>query len=110
MKEIRHPKTARISKGKGKASAPPKPGRSPGSIDTFEAPPISAGEDIHSFERHNQILKAQYTKPHANQQIVSELMQITFAMRRADILNFPCEVAQIFKKYPFLQTEHVSEN
>ena len=56
------------------------------------------------------MLKAQYAKPHPNQQIVSELMQITFAMRRADILNFPCEVAQIFKKYPFLQTEHVSEN
>lgn len=68
MKEIRCPKTACISKGKGKVSAPPKPGQSPGSIDTFEAPPIPAGEDIHSFERHNRVLKAQYAKSHPNQQ------------------------------------------
>lgn len=50
MKEIQRPKTARISKGKGKISAPPKPGRTLGSIDTFEAPPIPAGEDIHSLK------------------------------------------------------------
>ena len=56
MKEIRCPKTGSISKGKGKISAPPKPGRTLGSIDTFKAPPIPAGEDIHSFERANLIL------------------------------------------------------
>ena len=111
MKQIRRPPILRTPKEKGSTlSKALKGGRSPGSIDSLKAPAIPIGEDEHSFERHNRVLKSQYSKSHPNQQIVTELMRITFAMRRTDILNCPCDVKTIFEKYPFLQTEHVSIN
>ena len=68
---------------------------------------VPAGEDITSFERHNRLLAIEYSKSKSNVGNVKELMKISFAMRRNDILenghNF-----NIAQKYPFLQhSEHV---
>ena len=68
---------------------------------------VPAGEDIASFERHNKLLTMEYSKSKTNVGNVKELMKISFAMRRNDILenghNF-----NIPQKYPFLQhSEHV---
>lgn len=35
-------------------------------------------------------------------------MNVTFPMRRADILQSPCDINKILEKYPFLQTDFVS--
>ena len=69
-----------------------------------------------SFERHNRLLAMERTKPKSNVGKVKELMKMSFAIRRNDILenghNF-----NILQKYPFLQesehvrySQHVSSN
>lgn len=68
---------------------------------------VPASEDVTSFERHNRLLAIEHTKSKSNVGNVKELMKISFAMRRNDILenghNF-----NIPQKYPFLQySEHV---
>ena len=61
-----------------------------------------------SFERHNRVLKEEFKKRYPNIQVVQELMSLTFAMRRADILKNKYDVMSLFTKYPFLQnTEQV---
>ena len=74
----------------------------------MKLPSVPAGEDEVSFQRHNRVLKAEFSKSRHNKQIVSELMNVTFPMRRADILLSPCNINKILKKYPFLQTDFVS--
>lgn len=106
MKEIRRPKSSRSTeKGKSSVSSkigrsPPlrKGGRSPGSIDLMKLPSVPAGEDEVSFQRHNRVLKAEFSKSRHNKQIVSELMNVTFPMRRADILQSPCDINKILEK------------
>ena len=76
-------------------------------INSLELPPIPAGEDATSFERHNRSLDLEYQKAKPNAAVVKELMQITFAMRRRVILSD--QNAHDIQKYPFLQSpEHVS--
>lgn len=117
MKEIRRPKNLRSQKAgkssdstskEGRSLVLHKAGKSPGSVDLMKLPPIPAGEDEVSFQRHNRVLRAEFAKAHHNKQIVSELMSITFSMRRADILQSPCDINSILEKYPFLQTDFVS--
>ena len=85
-----------------------KPGRSPGSIAPQKVPNVPPGEDDVSFQRHNRVLKSEYAKTRPNKKIVTELMTLTFPMRRTEILNNPCDINQLLEKYPFLQTEFVS--
>ena len=74
----------------------------------FELPPIPDGEDQTSFDRHNRVLKAEYSKPNPNVKTVQELMKITFPMRRRDILSEGHSFDPL-KKYPYLQQpSHVS--
>lgn len=124
MKEIRRPKGSSRSSTKscppqksGKfpcgSAAKSKDGKYPGQRKSQkEKKPLSfevpAGEDDVSFQRHNRVLKTEYVKSHPNMHLVSELMNLTFAMRRADILNNPCDVNTILEKYPSLQTDIVS--
>ena len=74
----------------------------------MKLPSVPAGEDEVSFQRHNCVLKAEFSKSRHNKQIVSELMNVTFPMRRADILLSPCDINKILEKCPFLQTDFVS--
>lgn len=60
------------------------------------------GEDEVSFARHTKVLQAENRKQRPNQQIVEELMSLTFAMRRADILRNTYDLSTLFAKYPFL--------
>ena len=59
---------------------------------------VPAGEDDVSFQRHNCVLKTEYTKAHRNMHLVSELMNLTFGMRRFDIFNNPCDINGILEK------------
>ena len=72
-------------------------------VNSLEIPSVPNST---SFERHNRTLKMEYSKSNPNSAVVKELMKITFAMRRRDILS---DGAGDIGKYPFLQTpEHVS--
>ena len=85
-----------------------KPDKKKGpAVNSLELPDIPAGEDSTSFERHNRTLDFEHQKLKPNAAVVKELMQITFAMRRRDILS--AEHAHDIGKYPFLQSpNHVS--
>ena len=68
---------------------------------------VPPGEDKTSFERHNRLLSIEYAKAKKNETIIKELMKISYAMRRNDILENG-HTFSIIDKYPFLQTpEHV---
>ena len=67
-------------------------------------PEVMAGEDKFSFEQHNKLLKAELSKSKPNRIVVSEIMDLSFAMRRRDIINngYPGVLA-LFEIYPALQ-------
>ena len=66
-------------------------------------PNVPEGEDDVSFERHNRVLKSEWTKSNRNALMVEQLMERTFPMRRRGILEAPADVQTIFDHYPFLQ-------
>ena len=66
-------------------------------------PEIQPGEDDISFQRHNRVLQAEWSKVKRNVMVVEELMERTFPMRRREILESSCNVQTLFKKFPFLQ-------
>jgi len=71
-------------------------------------PPVPTGEDSTSFDHHNHILQLQFSKMNRNEAIVKELMEMSFPMRRRDIIT-SSHLFDIKRKYPFLQEpEHVS--
>ena len=71
---------------------------------------VPPGEDITSFERHNRLLSMEYTKPKKNEAIIKELMKVSYAMRRNDILENG-HTFSITERYPFLEKpEHVRYN
>lgn len=77
-------------------------------VNELLVPPIPVGEDSTSFDRHNRVLQLQFSKSHRNVAIVKELMEITFPMRRRDIITNG-HLFDIKKKFPFLQEpDHVS--
>ena len=67
---------------------------------------FSIGEDSVSFQRHVKALQAEFKKPRPNQQIVNELVELSFVMRRSDILDNLYDLPTIFEKYPFLRLEN----
>ncbi len=77
--------------------------RSPGISKPLSVLEIPAGEDSVSFERHNRVLRTEWTKSNRNAMLVEQLMDRTFAMRRRDILDTSTDVQTILAKYPFLQ-------
>ena len=71
---------------------------------------LPTGEDVISFSRHNQHLKAENSKPHPNKAVVQELMKVTFEMRCQDIVNNSRHLKQLLEVYPFLRSpDEVSE-
>ena len=61
------------------------------------------GEDKFSFSQHNKLLKAELSKSKPNK-IISEIMDLSFAMRRQDIVNNGYTgVSALFDIYPALQ-------
>lgn len=81
--------------------------RCPPAITTIITPPsVPAGEDEISFKRHNKVLIKEKSKSHPNSQVVSDLMEITFSIRRDDIVTISCNITQLLTKYPFLSEEN----
>uniref|UniRef100_A0A1X7T5M6 PB1 domain-containing protein n=1 Tax=Amphimedon queenslandica TaxID=400682 RepID=A0A1X7T5M6_AMPQE len=73
---------------------------------TSAIPPIKEqpGEDNFSFQQHQKRLKAEYQKRQPNLDVVNDLMERSFSMRRNDILvKGYTGVAELFDTYPFLQ-------
>ena len=75
--------------------------------------PVPDGEDDTSFDEHNKLLKAyaeSSSKPSSkkrNEANVKDLMEMSFAMRRNDIL-LKGDSFQTLKKYPCLKSpQHV---
>ena len=66
-------------------------------------PEIQPGEDDISFQRHNRVLQAEWSKVKRNVTVVEVLMEQIFPMRRQEILENSCNVQTLFKKFPFLQ-------
>ena len=48
---------------------------------------VPAGEDQTSFDRHNRLLAIEFSKMKRNETVAKELMKITYAMHRNDILE-----------------------
>ena len=65
---------------------------------TTEPPPIPPGEDELSFQRFNNMLKAESRKKKANTVVVSTLMDTTFAKRRAEILKSTAPVEALLQE------------
>ena len=51
-----------------------------------------------AFMRHNKALIAEFKKNKANVQVVDELMDSSFSMRRQDILDNPYDLVSLLKK------------
>lgn len=100
FKEFRRLKTVRnpsSNKSSGSTSSDIKP-------TVLPSPTIPAGEDETSFERHNNQIKAEFSKKgKRNQAVLTALIAQTFPMRRKDITESPCHSSEILVKYPFLK-------
>lgn len=76
----------------------------PSYFNTPSTKPLD-GEDEFSFAQHQKAIKTEYKKS-KNQNIVmmNKLMELSFAMRRADItVKGYIGVADLFEEYPLLQ-------
>lgn len=81
-----------------------KPGPKTKKAKLAEPPFPPPGEDTVSFARRNQRLKAESVKSNLNRGIVSELMKVTYAMRRYDITHNSRKLKVILVDYPFLKS------
>ena len=66
-------------------------------------PEIPPGEDEHSFSRHNNLIKAELKKANVNRAILNKLADLSFAIRRRDILQNGSSLDAIYSSYPFLK-------
>ena len=105
LTEKRRPKVPRRPKSaNSKLETQKKP-----SLNSLQVPTIPTGEDSTSFDRHNRVLQLQFSKSHRNAAVVKELMDVSFPMRRRDIITNG-HLFDIKTKFPFLQEpEHVSK-
>lgn len=91
---------------RGNSSANPKKSprkKSPGNTQSPSQPWLASGEDSVSFERHNRVLRVEFSKTRRNQQVVADLMDRTFPFRRKAILEKVQDLDSLFKDFPFLQ-------
>ena len=89
------------------ATTPPKchPNSSKSPVpNLMQVAPIPAGEDEHSFEWLNNMLKSEYEKQRPRKEVLFELMRATYPQRRANIPATSTPVADLIK-YPFLGKE-----
>lgn len=64
---------------------------------------VPEGEDSASFARHNNSLKIEAGKGKPKRNIVSELMNISFSMRRNNIIEDPKPLSELLTCFPFLK-------
>ena len=57
------------------------------------------------MSRHNRRLKLEHQKASPNWQVIQELMDKTFVLRRNDIVKEARDVTKILEEYPFLGFE-----
>lgn len=84
-----------------KSTAPQK---SP-SIAWMQPPPIPQGEDDCSFDRFSSQLQEEARRKKPRTEVISKLMEATYAQRRKNILECPAAISELLKKYPFLGSE-----
>lgn len=77
--------------------------KSPGITQCPAEPRLLPGEDSVSCSRHNRVLLVEFNKTRRNKEVVSDLMDKTFALRRKEILDKCPDLDSLFKEYPFLQ-------
>ena len=73
------------------------------SITNMQIPEVPVGKDEVSFSRHNRTILLELKKSKLNVNVLCDLITISFAMRRRDILNNSYDLDAIFERYPFLQ-------
>ena len=71
----------------------------------MQPPPIPEGEDECSFDRFSSQLRDEAKRRKPRSEVVSKLMEITYAQRRRNLLEFPTDIPELIKKYPFLGVE-----
>ena len=103
MSKVKRPQEKQFESSKSLKVKKTAAGQSPGINRVLEKPNIPLGEDENSFSRHNQKLKKEYKKRHPNMTLVDELMDVSFSMRRRDLLDNPCDITTVFANYPCLQ-------
>ena len=77
--------------------------KKPGITQSPSEPVLCAGEDSVSFDRHARVLLTEFNKTRRNQQVVAELMERTFPLRRKQILEKSSDLNMIFQDFPFLE-------
>ena len=74
-------------------------------VDWIQPPTIPLGEDNCSFERFSSQLQEESKRKQPRGEIISKLMEATYAHRRKDILECSSTIPELLKKYPFLSVE-----
>lgn len=74
-------------------------------VDWMQPPTIPLGEDNCSFERFSSQLREESKRKQPRGEIISKLMEATYAHRRKNILECPSTIPELLKKYPFLSAE-----
>ena len=115
FKEFRRDKKQRKETPIVDPNTPPKcqqPNSSKSPVQNLmKVPDIPEGEDKHSFERLNNMLKSEFKKQKPKKEVLVELMRATYPQRRANILATSTPVADLLIKYPFLgKEEQASSN
>ncbi len=77
--------------------------------DSFQPPLIPPGEDEAPYERHNRVLCAEWGKASRNAAVIEQLMGLSFALRRRDIMK-GMDLITIFSNFPFLQESQQVSN
>ena len=109
FKEFRRPKKPRKPPSNDSAT-PVKAGKRPGITNSVTRPTIPPGEDAVSFERHTKALQIEFRKTNRNSQVIADLMDRSFALRRAEIEEKNYDVGRLFNRFPFLQeAQHVCD-
>ena len=97
MEELSH---NRLS---GKARAKFKPKTLP-CLPRFPVPPVlPKSEDDASYTRHLKRLQLEGKKPSPDKHVVTTLMDVTYPLRRHEILEKPKRIAEMLKIYPPLK-------
>ena len=100
FKEFRRPKKPRRTTTSASVPLLKTP---PGITSPLASPPIPAGEDKVSFQRHANALCLEFKKVKPNMSVVDDLMTMSFAMRWEDLHNNSYDIGSVFQKYPFLR-------
>lgn len=103
FKEFRRPKKPRNLPSAECVTPPKTKGRLPGITNAVKTPICPPGEDAVSYERHTKALQMEYKKTNRNGRVIDDLMERSFALRRAEIEEKNYVVETLFNRFPFLQ-------